>query len=231
MQKVMLISGSSKGIGNELVEYYLSLGWFVIGCSRTSKNEFHEKQAHFSLDITNEKSVKDMFRWIRKEKGELQVLINNAGMASMNHSLLTPVEKAKQIMDTNFIGNFLLAREAAKLMKKNKYGRIVNITTVGTQMKLEGEAIYTASKAAIENLTVVLSRELANDNITVNAIGPTPTLTNLIKFVPKDKIENILKNLAFPRLTEIRDITNALDFLISEKSDYITGQTLYLGGG
>ena len=116
-------------------------------------------------------------------------------------------------------------------MKKYSFGRIINITSVGTQMKLEGEAIYTASKSAVENFTVVLSRELADFGITVNGIGPTPIITDLIKSVPKEKIKNILSQLAFNRFTEITDITNVIDFFISEQSSYITGQVIYLGGG
>ena len=97
-------------------------------------------------------------------------------------------------------------------MKLNKYGRIVNISTVGTRLKLKGEAIYTASKSAIENLTVVMSRELSEYGITVNGVGPTPAMTDLIRFVPKDKIDNIINDLAFDRLTEMKDITNVIDF-------------------
>ena len=149
----------------------------------------------------------------------------------MNHILLTPISKAQEIIDTNFIGTFLMSREAAKIMKKNSFGRIINITTVGTQMKLKGEAIYTASKSAVENLTIVMSRELADYGITVNAVGPTPALTDLIKFVPKEKIDNIIKDLAFDRLTKMSDITNVIDFFKSNKSNYITGQVIYLGGG
>ena len=90
-----------------------------------------------------------MFLDIRKKYKKIDILINNAGLASMNHILLTPKSKAQEIIDTNFIGTFLISREAGKIMKKNKFGRIINITSVGTQMKLEGEAIYTASKAAV----------------------------------------------------------------------------------
>ena len=125
----------------------------------------------------------------------------------------------------------MVSREAAKVMIKNRFGRIINITTVGTQIKLEGEAIYTASKAAVENLTIVLSRELAQYGITVNGIGPTPALTDLIRFVPEEKIKNIVDSLAFDRLTQIEDIINVSDFFISRKSDFITGQIIFLGGG
>ncbi len=230
-KNVILISGTSKGIGEYLVGHYLKKGFIVIGCSRRTYNKKINNYHHFSLDITDEKLVKKMFLNIRKNFKKIDVLINNAGLASMNHSLLTPSRKAQEIINTNFMGTFILSREAAKIMLNKSFGRIINLTTVGTQMKLEGEAIYTASKAAVENLTVVMSREFSNYGITVNGIGPTPAMTDLIKFVPKSKIQNIIDQLAFNRLTEMDDITNVIDFFISKKSNYITGQLIYLGGG
>ena len=134
------------------------------------------------------------------------------------------------IIETNFIGTFLFCREACKIMKRSNYGRIINFTSVGTKLIIEGEAIYTASKAAVENLTQVLSKEYAEFGITVNAIGPTPVNTDLIRSVPKEKIDNITKRLAILRLTENKDISNVVDFLIKDKSDFITGQIIYLGG-
>ena len=230
-QKIVLISGTSKGIGKYLASYYLKKGFIVIGCSRRAYKKNTDNYHHFSLDITDEKLVKKMFLSIRKKFKRIDVLINNAGLASMNHSLLTPSKKAQEIIATNFMGTFILSREAAKIMLNKSFGRIINMTTVGTQMKLEGEAIYTASKAAVENLTIVMSREFANYGITVNGVGPTPAMTDLIKFVPKNKIQNIIDQLAFNRLTEMDDITNVIDFFISKKSNYITGQLIYLGGG
>ena len=227
----ILITGTSKGIGKYLVEYYLKKNFNVIGCSRTSVKIKNDNYTHYEVDISNEDSVKKMFLSIRKRHLNLEVLINNAGLASMNHVLLTPMKKSQEIININFLGTFLVSREAAKIMKRNTYGRIVNITSVGTQMKLKGEAIYTASKSAVENLTVVMSRELAEYGITVNGVGPTPAMTDLIRFVPKEKIENIMNELAFDRLTEMKDISNVIDFFISPKSDYVTGQLIYLGGG
>lgn len=228
---VFLITGSSRGLGLNLAKYYLDNGNSVIGISRSSSKLKKKKYIHFSADINNESEIKKIFIFIRNNFSKLDVLINNAGLASMNHTFLTPLDKASQIINTNFLGTFLLSREAGKLMKKKNFGRIINISTVGTQMKLEGEAIYTASKAAVENLTVVMSRELSSYGITVNAVGPTPAMTDLIRFVPKNKIQNIMKNLAFKRLTETDDLTNVTDFFISKKSNYITGQLIYLGGG
>ena len=228
---IILITGTSKGIGKYLVKYYTGKKYTVIGCSRNDVDYTYSNYTHFKLDICDERLLKEMFLSIRKNFKRLDILINNAGLASMNHTLLTPIKKAKEIIDTNFIGTFLVSRESAKIMKNTNFGRIINMSSVGTQMKLEGEAIYTASKSAIENLTVVMSREFANYGITVNAIGPTPVYTDLIKFVPKKKINNILNKLAFNRFTEFKDITNVTDFFISKNSNFITGQVIYLGGG
>jgi 3-oxoacyl-[acyl-carrier protein] reductase len=148
----------------------------------------------------------------------------------MNHVVLTPLETAKRIFDTNFFGSFIFCREAIKIMSKNKYGRIVNFSTVAVKLELEGEAIYASSKAAVEMLTKIMAKEIADFNITINAIAPTPVKTDLIKSVPEDKINKLLSSQAIKRFGEFKDITNCIDFFIKPESDFITGQVLYLGG-
>jgi 3-oxoacyl-[acyl-carrier protein] reductase len=148
----------------------------------------------------------------------------------MNHILLTPKATVEKILNTNVIGTFLFCREAAKLMQTGKFGRIVNFATVATPLKLEGEAIYAASKAAIVSLTEILARELAPFGITVNAVGPTPVQTDLIRSVPQEKMDALLDRQAIRRFGEMKDISNVIDFFICPESDFITGQVLYLGG-
>jgi 3-oxoacyl-[acyl-carrier protein] reductase len=133
-------------------------------------------------------------------------------------------------MNTNFLGTFLFCREGARMMKKNGFGRIVNLVTVATALKLEGEAIYASSKAAVNNFSQILARELAEFGITVNAIGPTPIKTDLIRSLPKDKIDRLIDSLPIKRYGEVQDIINVIDFFIRPESDYITGQVIYLGG-
>ncbi len=227
---VMLITGTRKGIGKYLAEYYVNKGFQVIGCSRSAVDYTLNNYQHFCVDISDEKESKKIFSAILKNYGRLDVLINNAGIASMNHILLTPLKMVHNILNTNIVGTFLFCREAAKLMQKHKYGRIVNFTTVAAPLKLEGEAIYASSKAAVISLTEILSRELADMGITVNAIGPTPIQTDLIRAIPKKKLDALLNRQAIHRFGEFKDISNVINFFIQPESDFVTGQVVYLGG-
>jgi len=229
-QKVFLITGTSRGIGRELCEYYLGLGHFVAGCSRSSSDLNHDRYTHFSFDVSDEKAVKIVVRETIKKYGRIDVLLNNAGIASMNPLMLTPYKTALAIFNTNFFGSFLFLREVGKVMIRQKKGRIVNFSTVATPLRLEGEAIYAASKASVVSLTEIAARELAPHFITVNAVGPTPTPTDLIKSVPSDKMDSLINQQAIKRLGTIQDISNVINFFIDDKSDFITGQTIYLGG-
>ena len=227
---VLLITGTRKGIGRHLAEYYAKAGYSVVGCSRSESDFHHNGYKHFCLDVSDEILVKEMFKEIRRSYRRLDVLINNAGIASMNHSLLTPISTARRILDTNVIGTFLFSREAAKLMKKTSNGRIINFTTFAVPFKLEGEAIYAASKAAVVSLTEILAREYADFGITVNAIAPPAIETDLVRGVPREKMERLLSRQAIHRFGEEDEVRNVIDFLIKNSSDMVTGQTIFLGG-
>ena len=134
------------------------------------------------------------------------------------------------VLDTNVLGTFLFCREAAKLMQRHRYGRIINLVTVAAPLKLEGESIYASSKAAVVSLTEILARELAAFGITVNAVGPTAVRTDLIDGVPKETLERLVHRQAIRRLAEFDDIANVVDFFVRPESGFVTGQVIYLGG-
>jgi len=230
LNKTILITGTSKGIGRYLSEYYAGKGFNVIGCSRSKSDLTVENYHHFLTDVTDETKVKEIFTFIRKKFSRLDVLINNAGIASMNHVMLTPIKSVEKIFSVNFTGMFLFCREASKIMSKQKFGRIINLSSVAVKLDLEGEAVYAASKSAVVSFTKVLSKELSEFGITVNSIGLTPVKTDLIKGVPEEKINSLLDKLTLKKFTELRDISNLTDFLIGEESSFITGQNINFGG-
>ena len=227
--RTVLVTGSSKGIGKEIATRLLDSGYKVIGCSRQTVDLGNKEYLHFNADVANNREVQSLFAELRKSRIKLYGLINNAGIASMNHFLTTPIDTARRIMDTNYIGTLQMMQQGARLMTGGQ-GRIVNFTSVAKPLDLEGESVYASSKAAIETLTRITSRELAPFGVTVNAIGPTPIWTDLIKSVPSEKLESLLSRQAIKRLGEFEDVWNCVEFLISEKSNFVTGQVIYLGG-
>ena len=230
MNRVIIITGTRKGIGRYLAEQYLAEGDKVYGCSRRNTDLEHPNYSHTNLDVSSEEDVMAFVRNVYKENKHIDVLINNAGCAAMNHFLLTPYTTAQRVFNTNFMGTFLMCREVAKYMVKAKTGRIVNYSTVAVALNLHGELVYSASKAAVEAMTKILAKELAPFQITVNAIGPTPVKTFLTANVPPNKIQGLLDRQAIKRFGEFSDIGNVLDFFINPASNFITGQIIYLGG-
>jgi 3-oxoacyl-[acyl-carrier protein] reductase len=157
-------------------------------------------------------------------------LINNAGVASMNPVMLTPFESAREIMSTNFLGTFAFTRRALRLLRSSPAGRIVNLTTVAVPLRLDGEALYAASKSAVETFTRIVAREAAAFGVTCNAVGPCPIRTDLTRNVPAEKLEQLIARQAIHRWAEPSDVANVIDFFLRPESAMVTGQVVYLGG-
>jgi len=228
-QPVTVITGTRKGIGKFLAQHYVEKGHLVVGCSRGEIDWSLENYVHVQLDVGDEDAVRELFRQLRS-RGRLDNLINNAGTAYLNHSLLTPASAMSKTFMTNVLGSFLFCREAARLMKKRRYGRIVNFTSSAVPLKLDGETAYATSKAGIVMMTEVLARELAPLGITVNAIGPGVVSTDLIRGLPEETLQRVLASHAIPRLAMLEEVANVVDFLVAPESGIVTGQAIYLGG-
>ena len=228
--KYYIITGTRKGLGKQLAKYYLDQGHKVAGCSRGKSSIEHKNYLHFELDISNEMAVMNMVRSVKKSFGSIDILLNNAGIAAMNHIVTTPYKNAQKVFDTNFFGTFLFIREVSKVMIKQKNGSIVNFSTIAAPLNLEGEAVYAASKSAVESFTYTSSKELGKFGIRVNAIGPSPIKTDLIRNVPQDKLKDLLNQQVIKRFAKFDDIVNVIDFFNADKSNFITGQIIYLGG-
>ena len=171
-----------------------------------------------------------MVRKAARDHGRIDVLINSAGIASMNLFMLTPLQRMKEIFDTNVMGTFLLSREVAKAMSRKKYGRIVNIGTIAVPLKLKGELAYASSKNAVVTMTRIMAEELAPYDITCNAVGPGAIKTDLLRGIPEETVKTLIERQAIKRYCEFSDVSNVIDFFIKPESDFVTGQVVYLGG-
>lgn len=227
-----VVTGASRGLGLAIAEHFATRGARVLACSsRPADPPFTIPGiTHCVADVACEEDVKRLFARLRADYGGLDILVNNAGIAALNHCLLTPTAQVERILATNVAGTFLLAREAAKLMRRKRWGRIVNLTSVAVPLRLAGEAVYAASKAAVESLTRVLAHELGEFGITVNAVGPAPTRTDMLAGVPEETLQRLIARQAIKRFGEFRDVLNVIDFFIAPASDFISGQVIYLGG-
>jgi 3-oxoacyl-[acyl-carrier protein] reductase len=228
---LILITGTRKGLGYYLANYYCERGFQVIGCSRQPAEIDYQNYQHFCVDIVDEMQVKKMFSWIRKTFGQLDILINNAAINPLiSLSLMTPVEVVLKALNVNFVGTFLTSREAIKLMRKGSFGRIINFGSMAVKHEVEGEAIYTASKAAVSAYSRVLAKEIYSLGITCNVVSPSAIETDLMAAVDNDALKDVLKRNAVKNLGQMEDISNIIDWLIKPESSAITGQVIYQGG-
>ncbi len=226
----ILITGTSRGLGKAMAKEFLARGNTVIGCSRSTGTIEHNHYSHYHVDLASPSAIVDFFIKLRQTISHLDALINNAGIARMNAFALTPVESIHQVFDINVQGTFICCQKAIGLLRKASHPRIVNITTVAVPLKLEGEAVYAASKSAVEALTRIIAKELGHFRITCNAVGPSPINTDLIKGVGKEKIERLVNSQAIKTMATPKDVINVINFFLRPESDLISGQVIYLGG-
>jgi 3-oxoacyl-[acyl-carrier protein] reductase len=223
--KIAVVTGASRGIGHFLSEKLSNENYKVVNISRKSSNAFID----YSFDLTNTQDIGTLVKQIIKEVGVPDLLINNAGVASMNHTFLMKDSDVEKIVDVNLISPILLSKEFGKFMIK-KGGKILNISTVAVPLLLDGEAVYAATKSGIEVFTKILAKELSRSKVDVSCIGLTPIDTDLIKNVPKEKIEKIIESQPTPKKYQLEDVWELTYKFLYSKDKKMNGKVFYLGG-
>lgn len=223
-----IITGTSRGLGCALAEKLLHEGWNVWGLSRSPSPIKHKHYREHLIDITDEAGVQNVVSLISQNSTNIDLLVNNAGAASMNAFLLTPAKTAEALMRLNYLGTFHCLQAVGKLMVRQRHGLVINITTVAVPLVLAGEAAYAASKAAVDSLTKVTAEELKSHGITVIGLGFGPMDTDLIKAVNKEKINQINQRINRPDGTTLNQ---AVDFIFKhlDKKFITSGDLYYLG--
>ena len=229
--KSIIVTGSRRGVGHSIAEYMLVQGGRVFGFSRGESTISHPNYNHFSLDVGNAKDVQSAFFKVSKETDTVDVVINNAAVLTSQYALILPAANAQAMVNTNLLGTFFVSREAAKIMKKSKKGgRIINIGSMAASLEPIGDSIYAACKAGVSSLANVMAKEFGPFGVTCNTLGITAIDSDMLAQLPREKIDQIIQSLPVPRYAAIEDILNVIDFFASERSSYITAQTVYLGG-
>jgi 3-oxoacyl-[acyl-carrier protein] reductase len=190
----------------------------------------HERYVHLVADVTDEQASMGVVRAAYNVAARLDVLVNNAGAASMSPVLLTPGSVVDRLIRVNYESTFWMSREAARFMHRRSYGRIVNMSSVAVPMALEGEAAYAAAKSAVETFSRIFAREIAGYGITCNVVAPAPVPTDLTRGVDPAAMEALTRRLALGRTCIPDEVAHAVELLAHPEAGAITGQIIYLGG-
>jgi 3-oxoacyl-[acyl-carrier protein] reductase len=238
--KIVLVTGSSRGIGAEMIKAFGTRGAqcvvnYVVDAQGQNKTDalIVAKELNEPLviegDVTQPQQVEAMMEQIQDQRGGLDVLVNNSGIIRDRTIKKMSLEEFENVIRVNLIGTFTVTQKAAAILRNA--GRVINMSSVSGQMGLFGQANYSSSKAGIIALTKVSARELARQNITVNAIAPGFIDVGMSKGMPDEVTQNFIKQIPLGRLGEAREIVDAALFLASPMASYITGQVLNVNGG
>lgn len=228
--RVALVTGSRRGVGRVICEHFLEKGGTVIGFARGEATLTHRAYRHYQVDLSDPSAIQDVFFNLRKELSTLHILVNNAAVLVSQHALIMPASAVRNMIDTNLVAPFFISREAAKLMRRGKWGRIINIGSMAASLEPVGDSVYAACKAGINTMGNVLAKELAAFNITVNTLAISAMATDMLEQLPRENVEAVIRSLPIPRLATPDDVLNVIDFFASERSSYITAQAVFLGG-
>jgi len=234
--KNILITGASGGIGNALVKKFVSLGGNVLGTGTKSEKLDLIKKKYPSIkvkrfDMSEHSRIEEFIDNATLELGGLDILVNNAGTNLDNLSLRMKDEEWKKVIDINLTATFLLSKHAIKTMLKNKFGRIVNITSVVGHTGNLGQSNYAASKAGIIGMSKSLAIEYAKKNITINCVSPGFIVSDMTMNIAEKLKLYLTSRIPMGKLGSGEDVSNSVVFLSSNLASYITGETIHVNGG
>tara|TARA_B100000686_G_scaffold104314_1_gene111551 strand:+ start:7422 stop:8153 length:732 start_codon:yes stop_codon:yes gene_type:complete len=234
--KKILITGATGGIGNAIVKKFTDLEGTVLATG-TKTERLDDIKKNFpsvlvkKFDISNHSKIEEFIENCSLELGGLDVLVNNAGVNVDNLSLRMKDEEWKKVIDINLTSTFLLSKYSIKKMLKNKFGRIINITSIVGHSGNLGQANYSASKAGIVGMSKSLAIEYAKKNITINCVSPGFIETSMTQNIAEKVKLFLTSRIPMGRLGKGEDVSNCVAFLSSESSSYITGETIHVNGG
>ena len=232
-KEIVFISGASRGIGTAIAKQFANNGYKVIG---TSRNNFtfdsdNTNLIPLSLDITNRDSVNECMDYLKENNFTPSILINNAGITSDQLFLRMKDEDWDNVIATNLTGTFNLTKALIKGMIKNRYGRVINISSVSGLMGNPGQVNYSSATAGLSGFTKSLAKEVGSRGITVNSIAPGFIETDMTSYLDENAKNKLTQDIPLKRLGSVNDIAELAIFLASDESSYITGQTISVDGG
>jgi NAD(P)-dependent dehydrogenase (short-subunit alcohol dehydrogenase family) len=237
MQKIEIVTGAAKGIGKAITERLIEDGFIVVAVDVDEEsgnlmleNYGEEHLMYACADISDEYSVRDIFAMVMEKYQRIDVLVNNAGIIRDNMIWKMSADDFDAVMNINLRGAWLMCREAAIVMKEQQSGRIVNIASRAL-LGNRGQSNYSPSKAGLVSLTRVLALELGKYKVCVNAVAPGLIDTPLTQALSAEVREQLIAAQPTREMGRPEDVAHAVAFLVSERTQFITGQTLYVDGG
>ena len=239
-RRIALVTGASRGIGRAIAHELGRQGHLVVGTAPTASGAAKiEEDLHANgisgagraLDVTDQASVDTLVKAVTEEFGAPTILVNNAGITRDNLLMRMKEDEWDAVLDTNLKSVYRVTKACLRGMTRERFGRIVNISSVVATMGNLGQANYAAAKAGLEGFTRALAREVASRSITVNAVAPGFIATDMTQALPDAQREALLTQIPLARLGEPEEIAAAVGFLTSVNAGYITGETLQVNGG
>jgi 3-oxoacyl-[acyl-carrier protein] reductase len=238
--KVAVVTGASRGIGASIAVELAKNNMFVIGTATSDKGvraieeNFklnHQKGIGLVLDVNNNNSIESLIKQVEENYGNIDILVNNAGITKDTLLMKMKDEDWDEVMNTNLKSVFKLSQSVIRKMMKNRYGRIINISSVVGHSGNAGQTNYTAAKAGMSGFTKSLAQEVGARGITVNCVAPGFIDTEMTRSLPEEYKNQLISKIPLGKLGSPNDIANAVAFLASENANYITGETLHINGG